>query len=65
MRNGRGKTALLPTDPIARSRQLVARLRRRIQHDSQYIHPVQSSQYIHPVQSSHGILAGSPPLVLP
>ena len=41
--------ALLPTDPIARtSRQLVA----RIQHDSQYIHPV---------QSSHGILAGSPP----
>ena len=35
-----------------RARQLVARLRRRIQHDTQYIQQV---------QSSHGILAGSPP----
>ena len=34
------------------SRQLVARLRRRIQRDTQYIHSV---------QSSHGTLAGSPP----
>ena len=40
------------THSLTRSRQLVARLRRRIQHDTQYIHSV---------QSSHGTLAGSPP----
>ena len=34
------------------TRGSVARLRRRIQHDTQYIHPV---------HSSHGTLAGSPP----
>ena len=41
---------------IARSRQLVARLRRRIQHDTQYIHPV---------QSSHGNRTAFLPVVLP
>ena len=41
---------------IARSRQLVARLRRRIQHDTQYIHPV---------QSSHGNRTAFLPAVLP
>ena len=44
------------THSLTRSRQLVARLRRRIQHDTQYIHPV---------QSSHGNRTAFLPVVLP